>query len=445
MRALESWVLSYLLNSLWQVPLLFAVGWLAAKIVRPLGAAFEHRVWVAVLMVQSALPALSACDLTWSRALVPWGASAKAVAGEVTLAIGSGVVSNGISAPDALIAAVAVLYSSVCLYFMLRYFWNLLRLRRLHEEATAVTLTAEQATCWQSYAHAMPRQRMSIAESLRIYSPLTIGCKSKLLLFPAGMAAKLSAMEFESVVAHECAHILREDFARNLLYDFLALPVSYHPLLHMTRRNLAATREMVCDELAAGEHNRNTYAKSLMHVASLLVGSQQTPTPHAIGIFDTNTLERRIMNLTGKLKRVHGARRAISLTACAVLGLGVVVSSVAMSTNVRAMAAAQDEHTNGSAKRLQVSSKEMQGNLIHKVTPKYPIEAKQKHIQGKVVLDAVINKKGAVENLKATSGPKELQQSAIDAVRQWKYKPFLLNGNPIEVETTVNVTYSLAK
>ena len=64
---------------------------------------------------------------------------------------------------------------------------------------------------------------------------------------------------------------------------------------------------------------------------------------------------------------------------------------------------------------------------------------------GWVQLDAVISKTGEVEQLKVASGPKELQQSALDAVRQWTYKPFLLNGQPIEVRTTINVNYSLAR
>ena len=66
-------------------------------------------------------------------------------------------------------------------------------------------------------------------------------------------------------------------------------------------------------------------------------------------------------------------------------------------------------------------------------------------IEGKVVLNATISKQGDMEKLKAISGPKELQQSSLDAVRQWKYKPFLLNGDPVAVKTTVNVTYTLSK
>ena len=60
-----------------------------------------------------------------------------------------------------------------------------------------------------------------------------------------------------------------------------------------------------------------------------------------------------------------------------------------------------------------------------------------------MVLDAVIDKSGRVDDLKVVSGPSELQQSSMDAVRHWKYKPFLLNGDPIEVKTTISVVYTL--
>ena len=94
---------------------------------------------------------------------------------------------------------------------------------------------------------------------------------------------------------------------------------------------------------------------------------------------------------------------------------------------------------------IAVSAKVMEGQLLIKVPPTYPVEAKKERIQGKVVLNAVVGKAGSVEKLVVASGPKELQQSALDAVRQWTYKPFLLNGQPVEVKTTITVTYTLAE
>jgi TonB family protein len=85
----------------------------------------------------------------------------------------------------------------------------------------------------------------------------------------------------------------------------------------------------------------------------------------------------------------------------------------------------------------------MAGQAVSQPQPVYPAEVKAAHIQGTVTLRAVISKDGSVERLVVVSGPKELVRSAIDAVSQWKYKPYLLNGQPVEVETTINVNYTL--
>jgi protein TonB len=93
--------------------------------------------------------------------------------------------------------------------------------------------------------------------------------------------------------------------------------------------------------------------------------------------------------------------------------------------------------------KVSISSGVMDGNLLDKVTPQYPAIAKVARIQGTVVLQATISKAGTIQNLRVISGPLMLQQAALDAVRSWRYKPYLLNGEPVEVETTVNVVFNL--
>lgn len=94
--------------------------------------------------------------------------------------------------------------------------------------------------------------------------------------------------------------------------------------------------------------------------------------------------------------------------------------------------------------RVRVSQGVTSGLLIKKVTPEYPALAKQARIQGSVVLHAVIGKNGEVQNLQVVSGHPMLTQAAIQAVKQWRYKPYFLNGQPVEVDTNVTVNFSLA-
>ena len=85
----------------------------------------------------------------------------------------------------------------------------------------------------------------------------------------------------------------------------------------------------------------------------------------------------------------------------------------------------------------------MEGNLIYRVQPTYPPLAKTAGIQGTVVLRAVISKEGTIENLTVQSGPPLLVKAALEAVAQWRYRPYLLNGDPFEVETQVTVNFVL--
>jgi TonB family protein len=92
---------------------------------------------------------------------------------------------------------------------------------------------------------------------------------------------------------------------------------------------------------------------------------------------------------------------------------------------------------------VRVSAGVMAGSLISQANPVYPAEAKAARVQGTVVLHAVISKEGRIEDLQVLSGPKELVESALAAVNRWTYKPYLLNGEPTEVETTITVHYSM--
>lgn len=84
-----------------------------------------------------------------------------------------------------------------------------------------------------------------------------------------------------------------------------------------------------------------------------------------------------------------------------------------------------------------------EGDLVHKILPTYPPLARTARLQGQVVLQAVIGKQGAIENLRVLSGHPMLVPAAIEAVRQWRYRPYILNSEPVEVETQITVNFSL--
>lgn len=442
MTNFESYVLSYLLNSLWQAPLLLLLGWLAARLMRRVGAEAEHRAWVGTLMLQAILPALSSLPLAWVRELSLWrGHEAGPGIARVTVEVGPGVGLKGWQPGAELLAFAAIAYAAVTAYFVARFAWRCTQLIALRRDAIELQPTGNTALAWSQALTNLGIDKVTLAKSTRISAPVTMGISRRLILLPEVIADSLARSEFRTAIEHELVHIARNDFAKNLAYELLALPLGYHPALHITRARITETREMVCDELAAGTNGAMAYGRSLLRLAAQLVAAP-AGTPHAIGIFDGKTLERRLMRLKNRDVEVKGGRRIAMLLACAVLAVATCASAVALHLNVDA-AAAQSAKTN--PKVVHVSAGVMAGNVLTKVVPKYPPEAKKKRIQGRVTLGATISPQGTVEDLKVVSGPKELRQSALDAVRQWTYKPFLLNGQPIEVKTTINVTYSLTK
>jgi protein TonB len=113
----------------------------------------------------------------------------------------------------------------------------------------------------------------------------------------------------------------------------------------------------------------------------------------------------------------------------AFLGLGV-------------LAAAQTDPAT-KPQHLRVSSGVAQGLKTHDVTPKYPREAREKGIYGDVILQATIDTKGNITNLRVMQGDPILAAASVEAVKQWKYRPYLLKGEPVQVETTIKVQFHM--
>ena len=95
-------------------------------------------------------------------------------------------------------------------------------------------------------------------------------------------------------------------------------------------------------------------------------------------------------------------------------------------------------------KRMRVASRVAEANLIHDVPPQYPPEAGRARIEGTVVLMALIGTDGTVKDVRIESGLPILAQAAIDAVKQWRYKPYVINGEPVEVDSRITINFNLS-
>jgi protein TonB len=95
--------------------------------------------------------------------------------------------------------------------------------------------------------------------------------------------------------------------------------------------------------------------------------------------------------------------------------------------------------------RVRVPARIVEANLVYDVAPKYPPEAGRARIEGTVVLLALIGKDGSVEDVRVKSGLSVLAQAAIEAVKQWRYRPYLLNGEPVEVDSQIIINFTLSR
>jgi TonB family protein len=144
---------------------------------------------------------------------------------------------------------------------------------------------------------------------------------------------------------------------------------------------------------------------------------------------------------------MSASRRILVGASCCVVALATCASALALHTDISATTPGAETQASGpgTPQTIHVKGRIMQGQKISGDNPVYPPEARAKKIEGAVVIDATIGKDGVIENLHVSKSPdKLLSQSALDAVRTWRYRPYLLNGEPVEVETTIHVVYSLA-
>jgi TonB family protein len=537
MSTLETFLLNYALNATWQIPVVFAAAWLAARLSRRLGPPFQHRLSVSTFVVEVFLPACSVQPAPALRTLQYWLLSFTRSdlhsTGHVTVTMGPVHAEGGLQLPPALLAAVALLYLGSILFFAAKLSVGLYRTMRLRRHARPITLSGHASQSYQRLERLFCIKGSLLATSPEIAVPMTMGVRHRMLMLPAGTEADLTGEDLDAALAHEFAHMRRYDFAKNLLYQMLSLPVAFHPLLWLTRSRIAETRELLCDSLAAeAVAGRQRYARSLLRLASKFSDPNLATIPQAIGIFDANhfkNFERRVMHLTNNPIEMKGARRlaimAASLflvcaacTSALALRMQVVAPSIQVApqaapepapailavphpdagqppqtsvvdippagiigpssstaptqgvsspnietavrienVNVRSVVDARVRATVNANVRTaviasvqatpdttaRVSGGVMAENRLNFIPPIYPQAAKEAKLEGSVVLHALIAKDGTIQELTVVSGPKELQDSALDAVKQWTYKPYLLNGEPIAVETTITVTYSL--
>jgi beta-lactamase regulating signal transducer with metallopeptidase domain len=339
MNDISRWLTTFLVNAIWQITAITIFAFVCAKLLRRMPSRFAHRAWVlamfaallipltTVLIQHSAGTRIGAMERAGSVLNQPLNSSPRGL----SLAFHS--VSHPISVPPLLSRVVLWAFAVLLLYRAVRLLWMVYRTNRIRQCAYERELPASLSKVAERCLRAFSLSAVPVLCSTEVSSPATVGFRRPILLLPESFfTSDLTDDDLSSALSHEFAHVRRRDFVLNLLYEVVYLVVGFHPFTAFIRSRIAHTRELACDEMAAHMLPSGArYASSLLRLAQSMFSGTRSESTFALGLFDTNTLEERIVNI---LKTTNASRkwtRALRLLIVYVVGavaLGISVFSL---------------------------------------------------------------------------------------------------------------------
>ncbi|MDR0311808.1 MAG: TonB family protein [Acidobacteriota bacterium] len=282
----------------------------------------------------------------------------------------------------------------------------------------------------------------------RVKSPILFGFIKPRVLLPADLARELPLEQLRYILLHELAHLKRFDILTGWLLAFLQSLHWFNPMIWWAFGRIRFDCELACDEQALScvpNDERRYYGDVLIGMLDRYNHVHRLPAIAGI-LENKNQLKRRLVMIK-KFKRPARREIVVAATLFAVL-------SVAFLTEPRSLLSQsgvnvyQSEVKNNTvpeaAKPVRMSGEVLSDAVIHRVHPVYPASARAEAISGEVILDVTIDEEGIVTEVVALSGPDELIAAAIDAVRQWRYRPTLVNGAPVSVKGEIRANFTMS-
>lgn len=369
MGRISEFAMHFLVNAAWQIAAVAIGASVCARLLQNVAARYRHLLWLASLVLSLALPLwglfnfgfqndgslhigdpragavqarenlASASDPSPSAAITASGAG-----GNLRLEDLLQTRRKSVVASPSLALALAMAYAFFVLYRLIALWRAWLQAQRFRRSAYQRELPTRLAAVALQCQNAFDLKGIPLMFSAKAVTPATVGAWKPVIILPESFC-DTSEEALATVLGHEMAHIARRDFALNLVYELLCLPISFHPLANFLKRQIDRTRELACDDLVTERLlEPGAYARSLVLVAGALVlPAGQTLT---LGVFDADILEERIMKLTKTTRRL-GARAARLLALCALSLL--CLTCIAISTF------SFDLRTDGASERSSVA------------------------------------------------------------------------------------------
>jgi TonB family protein len=433
---------SWLVNSVWEIPLVGGAGWLVGRGLRRLGPRTEHVVWVSTLALAILTPALPLLRSVMRLIRVSHGGH-EPLSVVLTAAQSGGPNTAGVFViPAAFVLPLFVVYAGALLYFAARLGLSLYWTGELLRRGCAVALDAEKDDVWRRCRRAFGVDGAAIVGSKRVTGPVTLGLRGPVLLVPLRFAEESGAQDFLAAVAHECAHMQRRDFEKNLLYEVASLVIAFHPVTWMVKSRIAQTREMVCDAMATERLiDSRSYTQSLLRFAAMVAVSPRVSTTNAIGIFDANILEKRIM-------RMHMRKRQVSSAVKYGLVIPAALFLVSVAVGGAAMAVVAEPQAGDAAKPYgqvyRVGKDVSAPALIHSTPPEFPASARTQKdtFDGRCLIGLVVDASGMPRDVHVDrSLGVDFDANAIKAVQEYRFTPAKRAGEPVAVALHIEVNF----
>ena len=316
----EQVITEYVANCAWQIPLLAAGALLLVKIVRP-SVVVQHLLWLSVLVLAMVLP-MRGIEFERdapARSSVKSGVESKdetmamVAPGRATVYIppiakdkgamdgapGKPIRNRSLKLSVRMTHWLVVIYAGTLLLGALRFGRAWRAARRLVAESRVARLPEASMRALEEYGERLGVDLPRLRESSEIAGPVIVGAMRPVLLLPERFTDHAEE-EIKAAVCHELAHVSRRDYLVNMVCQVVALPVVWHPATMAIQQRICRTREMVCDAMAAEEMcSSGGYARCLVSLAQQMLREEgmgrQT---QAIGLFNRNTIEERVMGLT---------------------------------------------------------------------------------------------------------------------------------------------------
>jgi TonB family protein len=271
-----------------------------------------------------------------------------------------------------------------------------------------------------------------------------VGIRRPLILLPRRVLDMPRAIQ-RAVIAHELVHVRRRDWFHTIAEEFWCALLWFHPAARVIASRLSLARETLVDQTTILlTRDRRAYAEALLAFAG--------PQPHA-GAPTTRTLRRGVdlpgvtpfigthlsqrISLIAEEEVMSRPRLLASLTLATLVCAAATVSAV---STVPMTAVAQSTQVHKPGKDVTLPT------AVHEVKPGYTPEAMERRIQGNVLMSVVVLETGDVGYVQIThslDAEYGLDQAAVDAAKQWKFRPGTKDGQPVAVEITIQVTFAL--